>query len=63
MSDAHAVPPPPIPGAFAISVPRAPRTPSFDGRRQRQAYVKQLSLFVLLGFTLGTLAMVALGLT
>jgi hypothetical protein len=63
MSDAHALPPPPIPGALGISVPRAPRTPTFDGRRQRDAFAKQIGLFVLFGFTLGTAAMVALGLT
>lgn len=63
MCDAHAVRPPPIPGAYEISVPRAPRTPSFDGHRQRNAFAKQIGLFILLGFTVGTAAMVALGLT
>lgn len=63
MSDTHAVPPPPIPHAFEISIPRAPRTPTFDERRQRVAHARQIGLFVFLGFTLGTAALVALGMT
>lgn len=63
MSETHAVPPPPVPHAFEISIPRAPRIPTFDGGRQRTSFAKQVGLFVLLGFTLGTAALVALGLT
>jgi hypothetical protein len=61
MSDAHAVPPPPVPGAYDVAIPRAPRTPTFDGRRQRNVFVKQIGLFVMLGFGLGSAAMAVLG--
>lgn len=62
MSDARAVPPPPIPHAFDISVPRAPRTPTFDDPRERTLLAKHFVLCVLFGFVLGTAAMIALGL-